>query len=235
MNKNVHRCSASLLAFVLLAGVAQAQFEGIVESKNITTDETGTAQEFLMTMYIKKDMVRIETKSSVMPGSTMIYRNDLRRIWMINPDDQTYFEISQDEKPAQLYGGGTTAGYSVKRTGKTKTIAGYACEQFIIKRETEETQLWGTKRLKSLVATLSKALGQEATAAEGASAEVMKLGIYPMASTTKLEGHVVESQEVTKVEVRTLNLEPFSIPDGYKKQKTVEMMQEMRQQQEDRK
>lgn len=212
-----------------IACQAHAQFEGIVETKNVTTDEMGKRQEFIMTMWIKKDMVRIETRGGTVPSSTMIYRTDLKKIYMVNDEDKTYFEISQDEKAEEIYGvGGTSARYSVKKTGKKKVIAGYPCEQFIIKRNNEVTELWGTKKLGQLVRAISKAMGQEHTSvAEGATNEVMKLGIYPMLSVTNLDGNLIESQEVTRIEKKSLDATLFNLPAGYKKQKSVEMMEGM--------
>ncbi len=223
------RTTAIIVAALVVAARTNAQFEGIIESKNVTTDQMGKPQKYVMTMWIKKDMVRIETSGLPDPGSTMIYRTDQKRIYMINPDEKSYFEISQEEKPQELYTqGGSGAKYSVRRTGKTKSIAGYPCEQFIIKREDESTELWGTKKLPHVVATLSKALGQDhVEAADGAVNEVMKMGIYPMFSATKVEGILIEQQEVTKVDARQLDLSIFSIPAGYTKQKSIEIMNGM--------
>lgn len=214
---------------VFLVSQSLSQFEGIVESKNITADEMGKPQEFVMTMYIKKDMVRIETRGATMPSSTMLYRTDLKKIYMLNHEEKTYFEIAQDEKAEELYGAGGTSGqYTVKKTGKSRTIAGYPCDQFILKRANEETELWGTKKLGHLVKSISQALGQEhMNVAEGAINEVMKMGIYPMLSTTKIDGHLIESQEITRVEAKRLDMKPFELPSGYKKQKTFDMMQGM--------
>lgn len=214
------------LAFISLTQ-AYAQFEGIVQSKNVTTDELGRQQSFIMTMWIKKDMVRIETKGAAAPTSTMLYRTDMKKIFMLNDEEKTYFEISQDEKAQEVFAsGGTTAKYSVKKTGKKKKIASYLCDEYLIGRETEETQIWGTKKLAHLVTAISKALGQEhASIAEGATHEVMKMGIYPMASSTKLDGNVIESQEVTLVEAKPLDVSLFTLPASYKKQKAFDMMQ----------
>ncbi len=192
-------------------------------------DELGRPQEFIMTMWIRKDMVRIETKGASPPGSTMIYRADLKKVWMLNPEERSYFEIPQDERGEEVFdSGGTGARYVVRRTGKKKNIAGYECEQFIIKREAEETELWGTKRLGHLVSTLSTALGEDQTsAAEGAVAEVMKRGIYPLRSATKVDGQLIESQEVTRIEPKPLDASLFALPADFKKKKALDMMQEL--------
>ena len=187
----------------------------------------GKPQEYVMTMWIKKDMMRIETKGDASAGSTMLYRSDIRKIYMVNREEKTYFEISQDEKPEELYGaGGSAAKFTTRKTGKMKTIAGYPCEQFIIKRGNEATELWGTKKLSHLVKAMSKALGQEqAAVTEGAANELMKKGVYPLLSTTTLDGVIIESQEVTNIEMKLLDNALFNLPDDFKRQKTVEMMQ----------
>lgn len=220
----------SILLLCLLGFVRVfAQFEGMIESKNITTDELGRPQEFVMTMWIKNDMARIETHGTTMPGSSMIYRTDLKKIWILNPEERTYFEIPQNEErrptgePPR-----TEQSYSVKRTGKKKTIAGYECEQFIIKGENEETELWGTRRLAHLVSTLAKVLGSEqVNAGTGAVSEIMKRGIYPMLSATKVDGQLIESQEVTRIEARTLDSSLFALPPDFKKRKSPELMQDI--------
>jgi len=224
---NSRQVVATLCMAFLIASRATAQFEGIVVSKNITTDEMGKPQEFIMTMWIKKDMVKIETSGGTLPSSTMVYRSDFRKIWMLNPEEKTYFEISRDDAAEEVHGGGgTKARFTTKKTGKSKSIAGYPCEQFIIRRGSEETELWGTRKLTHLVTAISKAFGQEHTSvAEGATNEVMKMGIYPMYSSTKVDGFLIESQEVTQVETKMLDSSLFALPADYKKQKTVDMMQ----------
>lgn len=227
---NARAFAVILWSAVVFASRAFAQFEGIVESQNTTTDELGRPQSFVMTMWIKNDMVRIETKGASTPNSIMIYRTDLKKIWVLSEDERSYYEISRNYQEADVNPPGSTDGsYSIKRTGKKKTIAGYECEQFIIKRENEETEIWGTKKLSHLVSTLSKALGADATnGAEGAITEVMKRGIYPLRSVTRVEGQLIESQEVTRIEPKALNTDLFSLPAGFKKQKGPELMQESR-------
>ncbi|MEK9136807.1 MAG: hypothetical protein AAB393_06760, partial [Bacteroidota bacterium] len=97
--------SLNLVLFLTLyvCASAQAQFEGTIESKNLTTDETGSPQQFTMTMYVKNGMVKIHNSAiGTSPSSTMIYRNDKKVVWMLNEEERTYFEIRQDDKAEQL-------------------------------------------------------------------------------------------------------------------------------------
>lgn len=220
------------LTFLFLWDSPSKQFEGIVESKNLTTDETGSPQEYVMTMYVKKDMVKIKTSAiGASPSSTMIYRADLRMVWMINDEDRMYYEIPQDDVAEQYYGGDASVPvdeFRVRRTGKTRTIQGYPCEQLFITRGDMETELWGTKKLGNLFKTISAAIGDEhAQVADDWTAEVTRLGLFPLLSTTKIAGIVVDSQEVTKIQMKALPGDEFSIPPGYRKQDINRMLEEM--------
>ena len=54
---------------------AQTVFEGIVESRNTTTDEMGEVQRYMMTLHVKGDKVRTEIAGF---GSPQVLRGDER-------------------------------------------------------------------------------------------------------------------------------------------------------------
>src|SRR5512142_1154309 len=95
----MNRFLALLACGLTAVSLSFAQFEGIVESKNLTTDETGAFRQFTLTMWIKKDRIRVQTSAfGSTPASTMIYRGDRLVTWMLNDDDQTYFEILKNPR-----------------------------------------------------------------------------------------------------------------------------------------
>lgn len=155
----------------------------------------------------------------------MIYRSDLRVIRMLDDDNKTYFEVPQGKmkEDATAEGGGNPA--PVKKTRKTKKILGYRCEQFLISQGEAETEIWGTKDLRGLSASLARALGEE-RAGQGTAwnDELTKLGIFPLLANTRIEGKVVDSQEVLKIEKRSLGEDIFSLPGGYKKQSVGDIL-----------
>ena len=215
----------AFLLMVFSFGSLHAQFEGVIESSNMTTDETGAEQRCVMTMWIKGSMARITNSATAnTPASTMIYRSDLRLIRILNEENKTYFEVpqgkSKDENSADA---GEPA--AVKKTGKTKKILGYKCERFLIVQGDMETEIWGTKELKGLSASLAKALGEE-SAGQGAAwnDELTKLGIFPLVANTRIEGKIVESQEVMRIDKRSLPEDLFSLPAGYKKQSVGDIL-----------
>ena len=211
------------LACALACGTSRAQFEGVIESRNTTTDETGAEQQYVMTMWIKGTMAKItNTATSTTPASTMIYRSDLHVIRMLNDDDRTYFEIPQGDAKDDASAGEPAA---VKKTGKTKKVLGYRCNQFMIAQGEAETEIWGTKDLQGLSASLARALGEE-RAGQGAAwnDELTRLGVFPLQATTRFEGKVLESQEVVRIEKRSLADELFSLPAGYRKQSVGDIL-----------
>jgi hypothetical protein len=214
----------------MVPATGEGQFEGIVESKNLTTDETGAPQRFVMTMWIKADRVKVQISAmGSSPGSTVIYRNDRGVIWMLNDEDQTYYEVSQDDQSGKGKTAPAPKGNTpfLRKPGRTRKILGYVCNQYVIKHLDTETEIWGTRKLSNLVQALSKALGSEDLESGSAwSDELTTLGVFPMVATTKIEGRVVESSEVTKVQPQNLQTSLFEIPTGYRKQSTGDLFKD---------
>jgi len=215
-----------IVVLVLLSyGRLFAQFEGVLESNNMTIDQTGLQQRFVTSIWIKDGMAKItNTAMGSTPAVTMIYRADLKTLWMINDDDSTYFEVAQTDhggdRPAPA---GPDEKSVVRKTGKTKKVLGYLCEQYMVTHGEGKTEIWGTKSLASLGAALAAALGSEP--GEGSwTDELTALGVFPLQASTRIEGNVVESQEVTKIERRSLPPEIFEIPRGYAKQSVGDML-----------
>jgi len=212
---------------------AFSQFEGIIESDNITTDETGALVRFVMSIWVKNDMARIQTVyEGDVPGTTMIYRNDRRVVWMLNDDDRTYFEIFHDEQTppvGRIPDSDADEALVVKKTGKTKKILGYLCEQIFLLRGDQKTEIWGTKQLGHVSAAMARALGEDTTnIPDEREMEVRRMGMFPLFSSTRIEGNVVESQEVKRIEPVLIPLEMFQLPEGYKRQSVSSEMEEER-------
>jgi hypothetical protein len=110
------------------------------------------------------------------------------------------------------------------RTKKARKVLGYQCEQVIVKRGDSETEIWGTKGLSALTAVLEGTLAQDGRGDEGYETEmVARMGIFPVISTTRYEGKIIELQEITRIEMKPVGPELFVVPAGYMKQKGVEM------------
>lgn len=214
-----------LLLVSCAAGVSgsRAQFEGMVETKNFTIDETGVPQQFVITMWIRQGMARIQNSAiGSTPASTMIYRNDRGLTWVLNDSERTYTEMLQSDRPMDHRGdtdSGAKEKLQVRKSGRVKKILGLRCEQIVFRSPDQETEIWGTSGLRDLDTTLSTILGaDEGEVAGGWSDELTKLKLYPLSAVTRVGGRVVESQEVTKIERKTPAKELFELPPGYSKE-----------------
>jgi hypothetical protein len=196
-----------------------SQFEGVVESVNTTVDEVGTAQKFTMTIWLKSSWVRVSTSGSAsLPGTTMIVRPDLQIHWVLNDSDKTYFEVRlPDQKAPSNPAGKHPSGSSVHKTGKTKKILGYLCDEYRITHDEVSTELWGARSLGALQTALTSAFGEDESEGEGWTADLASLGVYPMSARTRVDGVLIESQDVIKIERRSLPADLFSLPEGYRK------------------
>ncbi len=224
-----------LLSFLLYAGLqsaALAQFEGVIESNNITSDETGEPLTSVMTIWVKKDRARIQTRyAEHTPGATMIYRNDRNALWILNDEEKSYFEIGhkREERGVHPRAEQTPDEHMrLKRTGRSRTILGYPCEQIIQSGEDQTTEIWATAKLADVGSTLENVVGED-SGGDGAdvSDELRSLGLFPLSSVTRIEGTLVESQEITKIERTALSNALFELPPGYTKQTMDSMIEQM--------
>jgi hypothetical protein len=209
------------------ASSVQKQFEGIIQSRNRSVDYGGETQEYEMTIWVKQAQVKVTVPQiGTAPGSTVIYRTDSRVSWILNDQDRTYFEIAvaprQGSRPATPSEPGSLEKPVITRTNKTRKILGYLCEQVMIQKGETETEIWGTKKLGDLTQMLNQSLQAESAGDEEGDL-IAKMALYPLQSVTRYEGRVLESQEVTKIERKSLPDDLFRIPAGYSRQKALDV------------
>lgn len=223
-SKSLRVRSTPLLSLLLLVCAAPlfAQFEGVVESRNLTTDDEGKPVKFTITMWIKNDRMRVETGPiGATPPSTMIYRADKKIVWMLNDEERSYFEILQS--PTDIAGdvspNAQATDDSLVQTRKKKKILGYPCELYIVRDGDQVTEIWGTRALAGLLATTNRVLGEESTKdAPAWTEEFRRLGMFTLSARTMISGKIVESQDVSKIQPQSVDEGKFELPEGYKKQ-----------------
>ena len=199
-----------------------AQFEGEVQFWNkTTTDESGSAFEYITTMAIKGGLLRVHTTSSgSTPASTMIYRTDRGVVWILNEEERSYLEVRTTgghggEMPDSLR---TPEQIQFRSTGKTRTILGYRTEQYMASDGERRIEIWGTTGLQSLASAL-KEVFESAQGDEPSSwnDQLAARGIFPMVSRILLHGEVVESSEVRRIVRTPVSDALFELPPGYRK------------------
>jgi hypothetical protein len=216
----------SLLACSVSSSLrAQATFEGSIESRNTTTDELGELQHYTMKLLVKGDMVRTEISAfGTNPASTLIYRPDLRLVWILNVREKSFFEIRRTG-PGEVGEGKESAGVSqIRKTGRSKKILGFPCDQLILRGGGAETEYWGTKQLSSPARSIARAFGSDPTEANrGINDQLAALGYFPMIVRSRWEGRVIEYSEVTKVDRRLLPDTLFVLPADYRRETAPQM------------
>jgi hypothetical protein len=221
---------SSLLPILLAVSsmIAQSPFEGMVESKNTTTDELGALQQFTMTIWVREGRVRISMSAfGSDPGTTILYYRDRGLTLMLDDQERTYFEIRQSSKSPGDQRLEAPSQSNIRRTGKARKILGYPCDQLIARDGDAQTEYWATKGLSSLAETIASALGGDGNeAGAGVKDELAAMGYFPLIARTKLEGNIIESTEVTKIQKHRFADSLFELPAGYKKQSFQDMMQE---------
>jgi hypothetical protein len=209
-----------LVVLCLLApsGVS-AQFEGLVQSTNTTVDELGVAQKYTMTIWLKGSWARVTTSGTAsLPGSTLIVRPDLQVRWVLDDSSRTYYEVQETVgAPTAPDDAKRAPSSALRKTGKTRKILGYLCDEYRVTHDEVTTELWGTKGLAAIQSAMRSAFGAGEESDESWASDLAALGITPMIATTKIDGVVMESHEVVKIEQHSLSAELFSLPEGYHK------------------
>jgi hypothetical protein len=212
------RFFSAFALLVLIAAPSSAQFEGVVETANVSSDEYGRAVTFTMTMWVAPTGVRIGIPATgSAPGVTIIGRTDRAVRWVLNDADKTYFELPIEAPPDD--GAPTEEPAGFKRTGKKKKILGYNAEQLVLKNGSVTTEIWATGDLRPLVETLDRALGGGEVEGGGPwNSELSRQGLFPLRALTKDGKDVLESSDVTKISRVRVNPALLELPPEYRRQ-----------------
>jgi hypothetical protein len=230
---------ALLAVFAVGAGAQGLYWESIVSSDKMQQ------KEVMKTWYMPK-MLKIETGES---GDYAILRLDQEKMYMVRTKNKTFSVMTfadlekgvkqaneQMEKmreqmkdmPAEqraamekMMGpkGSKEAKASVKKTGESRTVGGYACTRYKIMKGTDEfADLWVTRAIKGFdamrgdlqayskrMAALNPGMGEDlGKAMEGIDG-------FPMESVA-----MGMKTSVTKVEPKSTPVADFNPPTGYK-------------------
>ena len=233
------------LAVILFsAASARAQFEGAIGMTVRSYYEADSA-EVLYVMSVKNDMMAVTTTGgpAQAQGGSFIIRGDKRVMWIVNDEAKSYVEFpliddTTAKKPSPAKGN-RDAGPLLKRSGKSKKILGYQCDEWTGSNEEESTSIWASAKMGKVYDGLFKSLNQLNRSEEGAQtgsdwqAELVRLKLFPLSITTRRDGAIYETQEVTSISSKPVPASAFEPPAKYEKQTMENQFQEMlRQMQE---
>ncbi|HKQ77747.1 MAG TPA: DUF4412 domain-containing protein [Blastocatellia bacterium] len=206
-------------------------FEGAITTRFFAGDQTMEIKQ-----AIKGSRMRVETPLS--PGSAqtgvMLLDTSSGTQTMLIPQNKTYMTLNLSEMVGQMVGQMTDGKDSsgdfpkITSTGKTETIAGYACQHWLIgdKQDTDVCMAkglgyFGGGQAGSILDKLKNiAFGDKMKKQIEANPEFAKFvegGAFPLKMSQIENGQSKTILEVTSVDRKSLDDSIFNIPADYKK------------------
>jgi hypothetical protein len=219
-----------LLLLVLGATSLRAQFEGSISMRVSTYYEAETTRVAYV-MSVKNDMLAVTTSGGTTKdaaeGGHFIIRGDKRLMWIVNDAERKYVEFPLlDDTTAKKPAGTAKSAPAeplLRKTGKSKTLLGYACDEYAGATSDETSVIWASPKLGKVYDGLFKSLNQmkpgEAAAETGGDwqAELVRLKLFPLSITTRRNGALYETQEVTAISSKPPSPGAFAPPAGFEK------------------
>ena len=186
-------------------------FEGTIQMKG-----QGEGGSQTINYLVKKDRVRIEFGEKSEDQAIMILDYNRKKIYMVMPDEKGYLEMALESIELGKTERGEVKEKLVK-TGKTETISGYRCEQWLLKGEEGEVEICAAKGIGFFLqpqGISAKRAGPRSSWTDQLTAE----GLFPFRMVERSPSGEEKSRwEVTKVEKKKLSDSLFQPPAGYEK------------------
>lgn len=210
-----------LFLFAVNSNIAQDNFEGEIKFK-ISSD----GEEMLLNYFIKDDNLRME----MVENKEAVFINNSKGSFILMPEEKMYMDLNNSlfSKIPGMMGMEEDENEDTEiedididkyRTGKTMTILGYNCYQWIFKEEEEEEEVeaWVTDELGNFM-LMSGPMGGGYSPGWGSS--VNNNGFFPLLVITKDEdGEVTSRFEATEIDEKSLDTDLFTPPSDYSEMK----------------
>ena len=228
-----------LISMLGVSAIVHAQFEGVIDLK-VTDHDTLKPVESTYRLFVKGEMLATELKgeSQEEQHGKFIFRSDKKVFWIVNDQEKSFIEISvkDDGKSSKHRTDGgkkqANSGSRLKKIGKTEIILGYVCDEMVAEDGSRVAHIWSTKKLGNVYEGLMKTFGRMAETSDGDEsddweAELSGMKVFPLKIVTSQDGRLRETQQVTKIEPKTVDASLFEPPASYKKQSLEFDMQKM--------
>ena len=198
--------SAVVLGGVLTLSAAQARagtFEGVIHVQ--TREKKGELVYYLKGHRMRTEFQGGEFKGHTPPYGIMDWEN--KTMLSVMPDRRMYMTINLKERisPAKR------DDYTVTKTGRTQTIAGYRCEEWLVKSKHDESEVW--------VSDVGRFAGfsdnWNRSRMSPWEREMANKGYFPFRVVELEKGKEQPIMEVVKVEKKGLSDSLFHVPAGY--------------------
>lgn len=202
------------LCLVLMSGVALATkpFQGKVIFTFSAGDSEGT-----ITMFTKGQKVRMDPALKEMEQNVwMVMNNASKEITLVMPDQSMYMTLALDM--AKKMAGATVPGLAAegKRfekkptpTGKTKTILGHECHQYIYNDDGDNIEMW----VAHTVGTFPEMMGVPIPQYIGKE----DFAFFPLEISGKDKDGKIYVMKVTELSTNVPSDDTFTPPSSYQK------------------
>jgi hypothetical protein len=225
-------------ALALAAGLAVGAVAAADDLTIVSTVTSGKRPPATSTTYISSGRVRTSN-----PDNDTIFDASTGRIVMVNHKNKEYFEFTREEMAAAMQQfeqqlqqggpmmekmmGGPLAEVVVKKTGASRKVAGYDCDEYTVAMgETLRYDICAAPGLPvptdyyDAVKSPFTMIGPMSRRFEKMFEEMKKIKGFPVAMTSSVKVMMVHSDlksEVTEIKKGPIADAVFAIPAGYRK------------------
>lgn len=197
---------STLLALVFASTAFAADFEGTLEM-------TMTAGKRVspMTMFLKPGKMRFEMQASPTVTSVGLIDATSGDMTILMVEQKMYMTIA-----AKKVGAAAPSDVTFEETGRTETIAGKKCTEFVLKDKKTTTEVWATSELGGFT-NLAEAFGRRGQRSAWEE-EMVRRGMFSLRVISRnKKGAEISRMECTTITEKKLDDELFKIPEGFTK------------------
>lgn len=214
--------SLSRLLAVFALGAAVLGHATGFEGKVSLTLSSGKGKSQALDYSIKGSAVRIDMNAE---GNTFASIMDLQKMemLMLMPNEQTYMVMPIKEKLDKAMDQAVEKDATIEKTGRTETILGYQCDEYVTKDRKNTTELWIAEGLGTFMGLGSNGggggmFGGRSKAAEGWEQKFKGKPGFPLRVISRdTKGRETFRMEATKIEPGSLPASLFQPPEGWQK------------------
>ena len=190
-------------------GASQPAFEGKIVFK-VQTIVQVQFYDFL----VRDQRIRVDAVDPEEEMPTIIVDHAFKKIFILLPRNEQYVELPDDIGATS---GTHHAATGLQRTDQREKIKGYTCDQFVVKTEGGEVEIWATKGLGT-AGTFRTSATDPLPGESRWQDEILSEGYFPLLTIEKdSDGDEQARFEAVSIEKESLLESLFRVPTSYEK------------------
>jgi hypothetical protein len=182
--------------------ILATSFEGTI-AMSMTTGKRTTP----VTYFIKGEGLRFESAPVDGPKTTGLLNATTGAISILMDEQKMYMTVGAPKK-------GKVVESTITATGRTETIAGYSCTEYVVKEKKSVIEVWLTTELGAFP-NLAEAFANRGRRSAWETLAAEQGGFALRVITKNNKGKVLLTLECTAVEPKSLDAALFVIPADY--------------------